>query len=343
METLNAVQAPKMVVVYENKDITANVAPSLIELAYTDYMEGESDSVELVLEDADRRWQNGWYPQHGDTVSVQLGYADAPLLPCGEFEIDEVELEGPPDIIRIKGLAAGVKRSVRTRNGRAYENTTLGDIAKTIAQRNKLTLEGKIDPVKIDRITQVYETDLTFLKRVADAYGYSFAVRGKKLCFFKRSELKTAKPTLVIRRQDVTTYRFQDKVRGVVTAATVAYHDPKTKKTKKATVKDKQAKGNAHSADELKLNVRAENEQQARLKADAALDRANEDQTGGSLTMPGQVKLLSGVNVRLEGFGVMDGKYTITRAQHRVTRSSGYGTDVELKRVRDPEQGAEKK
>jgi phage protein D len=329
-------------VVYERQDITANVTPSLIELEYTDYMEGESDSVCLTLEDADRRWQNAWYPKFGDTLAVEIGFTGAPLLPCGEFEIDEVELDGPPDTIRIKALAAGIRRSVRTRHGRAYENVTLGDIAKTIAQRNKLTLEGTIEPIKIERLTQVFETDLTFLKRVAEVYGYRFAVRGRKLCFFKRSELKAAAPTLVIRRQDVTRYRFQDKVRGVVTACATAYHDPKSKRVMSATVKDPEAAGNARSADELKINMRTENDSQARLQADAALDRANEDQTGGSLSLPGETRLMSGVNVKLEGFGAMDGKYTITRASHRISRSSGYGTDIEVKRVRDPTLGAVK-
>ena len=54
------------------------------------------------------------------------------------------------------------------------------------------------------------------------------------------------------------------------------------------------------------------------------------------------LKLMSGVNVRLEGFGKMDGKYTITQARHRVSRNSGYGTEVDIKRVRDPAQGATK-
>lgn len=341
--SLSTIPEPKVIVIYERRDITTVISPALIEISYTDFMEGESDSVEILLEDVDRRWQNAWYPQHGDMVSVQLGYANGPLLPCGDFEVDEVELEGPPDTIRIKGLAAGVKRSVRTYNGRAYENTTLADIARTVAQRNKLKLSGTIEAVKISRVTQVYETDLTFLKRVAESYGYSFSVRGDKLTFFKRAELKKAESTLTITRQDVTSFRFRDKVHGVVVAATVSYHDPKTKKTKKATVKDKEAKHNAHSADELKRNVRAENEQQAQLKADAALDLANEDQTGGGLTLPGEVRLMSGVNVLLVGFGAMDGKYTVTQARHRVSRSSGYGTEVDLKRVRDPEQGAEKK
>jgi phage protein D len=334
------VSTPRLVVVYEHQDITAHVGPSLIDFEYADYMEGESDSVSLALEDVDRRWQAAWYPQFGDTLRVELGYTGAPLLPCGEFEIDEVELSGPPDTVRIKALAAGIKRSVRTRNGRAYENVTLGEVAKTIAKRNKLTLEGTIEPIRIERLTQVYETDLTFLKRVADLYGYSFAVRDRKLCFFKRTELKAAAPTLVIHRRDVTSYRFQDKVRGVVVACTTAYHDPKTKAVKTATVEDQQAPGNAHSADELKLNTRAENEQQARLQADAALDKANEDQTGGSLSLPGQTALTAGVNVRIDGFGAMDGKYTVTRASHRISRSSGYSTDIEVKRVRDPALGA---
>ena len=339
METLK-VSAPQVLVVYENKDISAHISPVLIDLAYVDFMEGESDSVNLTLEDAERRWQDAWYPQHGDVVDVKIGLVGEPLLPCGKFEVDEIEFDGPPDVIRIKALAAGVKRSVRTRNGRAYENTTLGDVAKTVAQRNKLKLTGTIEPVKIARVTQVYETDLTFLKRVAESYGYSFSVRGDKLCFVKRAELKAAAPTLVIRRQDVTTYHFRDKVHGVVTAATVSYHDPRTKKVKKAMVKDTQANGNQHSSDELKLNVRAENEQQARLKADAALDRANEDQTGGTLTMPGQVKLMAGVTVTLEDFGKMNGKYVVTQARHRVSRNSGYSTEVDVKRVRDPKQGA---
>jgi phage protein D len=332
---ISGVPTPKTIIVYEGKDITLAISPALIEISYTDNMEGESDSVEMTLEDTERRWQNQWYPSHGDVVNVQLGYLDSPLLPCGDFEVDEIELEGPPDTIRIKALAAGIKRSVRTRNGRAFDQTTLEAIAKQVAERNKLTLDGTIETVNIARVTQVYETDLTFLKRVAEEYGYSFSIRGSKLTFFKRADLKKAAPTLTIHRQSVSSFRFHDKVHGVAAQGTASYFDPKTKEVKTATVEDPTAEGNAHSADELKLNVRAEDEQQAKLKADAALDKSNEDQTGGSLTLPGEVRLMSGVNVTLVGFGKMSGKYTVTQARHRISRNSGYGTEVDLKRVRD--------
>jgi hypothetical protein len=335
------VPAPKVVVTYEGKDITANITPSLIEVNYTDFMEGESDTVELVLEDVDRRWQNAWYPKHGDQVKVQIGYEDAPLLPCGAFEIDEVSLDGPPDVVRIKALSAGVKRSVRTYQGRSFENTTLLKIAKDVAHRNKLKTSLKIEHVAIRYVAQVYETDLGFLDRLLAQYGYSSTVREDVLTVVKRTDLKAVKPTLTIDRTDVSSYRFRDKVHGIFKESQANYHDPHSKTLKTGKSKDPAAKRNRTSADTLKINVRVENDSQARLKADAALDRANEDQTGASLTMFGNVRLMAGVNLQLTGFGRMDGKYTITQSRHRFSRGTGYGTEVELKRVRDPAQGAQ--
>ncbi|MEX3614146.1 MAG: hypothetical protein VB141_10450 [Burkholderia gladioli] len=81
---------------YQKKDITAAITPYLIDVTYTDRSDGESDSVEITVEDTDRRWQNAWYPTHGDTLTVAIGYAGETLLPCGVFEIDEIELDAPP-------------------------------------------------------------------------------------------------------------------------------------------------------------------------------------------------------------------------------------------------------
>lgn len=334
------IHEPTVTIKWSGKDVTGDITPFLIDVTYTDFMEGESDSIEFSLEDAQGSWIGPWYPQFGDTIEAWIGYRDDTMLPCGVFEIDEIEFSGPPDVVRVKALAAGVKRSVRTRNGRAYENTTLADIAATIARRNKLKLIGKIEKIAIQRVTQVYETDLVFLKRLAEEYGYSFAVRGGYLNFFKRADLKTSKPTLVITRSDVTRYRARDKVHGVAAVATVNYHDPRTKKTRKHKVTDKAAKTNAHGTDELKVIARAESQEQAKLKANAAIDRQNEDQTSMTLTMPGNVKVVAGINVSIVGFGHYDGKYTVTQSRHSLGRSAGFGTEAELKRVRDPEQGA---
>lgn len=114
------VDAPLVLLQYDNKDITADISPLLQELTYTDNLEGESDSLDIRLEDADGRWISAWYPQHGDTITAQLGYTGSPLLACGVFEIDEIELEGPPDTVIAKALAVRVKHSAYTCNRHLY-------------------------------------------------------------------------------------------------------------------------------------------------------------------------------------------------------------------------------
>lgn len=333
-----------VVVQYKQKDITTAIAPDLISLTYTDRIGGAADSVEIRLQDSELRWQNAWYPGFGDVLTVSIGYAGQKLLPCGDFEIDEIELEGPPDVVTVKALGAGVKRAVRSRRGRAYENTTLGAIAATVAQRNKLALKGKIETIRIARVTQAFETDLAFLDRIAREYGYQFSVRGSAMTFYKRSDLKSSASVMTIARQDIHHYHFHDKVHEIYVASTVSYHNARQKKLHKKRHVDPSSKLSAYdhySVDELNLNVRAEDDTQANLKAQAALERANDDQTQMTLDVDGNSKLAAGVNVTIAGFGKVGGKYSITQSTHTFSREDGYKTSVETKRVREASDGAQ--
>lgn len=325
---------PTLVVTYQNKNITADISQFLLDATYTDVLEGESDSLEISLSDTEGRWLNAWYPTHGDSISLKIGYQNAPLLACGDFEIDEISLDGAPDVVKIKALAAGVTRAVRTHKGKAYEHTNLRDIAATVAKHNKLKLLGTIEPIAITRVTQVFETDLTFLKRLAAEYGYSFSMRGANLTFFKRAALKAEATILSLARTDLATYSFRDKVHGVVAAASVNYHDPHKKLTRIVVAQDGKTTSNKTSADTLKLNIKAENDVQAKHKATAALDRANEEQTVANFSLMGNVKLVAGINVAITSFGKMDGKYQVIKSTHTFSRGNGYSTDIELKRVR---------
>lgn len=333
-----SVPMPLVQIIYQSRDISADIAPYVTSVEYTDALEGESDSLDIRLEDSDLRWQNDWYPDHGDVINAKIGYMHAVMLPCGDFEVDEVELEGSRsggDEVSIKALAAGVKSATRTKNGKAFDDTTLKGIAQIIAKKHKLKLQGEIDNIKITRVTQAFETDLGFLKRVAAEYGYAFSIRGQSLCFFKREQLKNVKPIVLISRTDVLSYRLRDKVKEVVKDAKTTYHNPKTKAHVTHTSKDEASEksNNRHSTDTHKVHVRAENPQQAKLKSQAALDKKNEDQTVGELSLIGSPVLVSGINVQLQGFGKFDGKYTIHKSRHTTSRS-GYTTAIELKRVR---------
>ena len=342
------VPRPVFVIRYDQKDITNDLTPYVRAVTYTDYLSGQSDTLEVELEDVDGRWLDTWYPGKGDTLSADIGYDNAPLLPCGSFEIDEIEFSFPPSVVVIKALSTGVKKSVRTHQGRAYENTTLAAIAQRLAKRNKLTLIGKIREIRIDRVTQYMEADVAFLTRLAREFGYAFKIAGTKLVFSELAELRSTDAALVLALQDLSQLNLRDKIKDVVQEVKQKYHNPKTKKLEVYGVKDGQVQvvgqsdakgkdsGQQVSADTHKMSARAGSKATAQVKAQAALDASNLQQTAGSMATTGNTKLVAGNTVDLQRCGKLGGKYLIESARHRMERGSGYITELEIKRVALP-------
>ncbi len=91
-----AVPVPSYVLTYEQTNITQNISPYVTAITYVDHLQGESDELEIELEDSDGRWMNGWYPDQGDILNAKIGYSGSALLPLGDFEIDELSISGPP-------------------------------------------------------------------------------------------------------------------------------------------------------------------------------------------------------------------------------------------------------
>lgn len=146
---MEAIISPLFSVVYAGKDITKDVTQNMISVTYSDRLQGQSDEVELVLDDTDGKWSNDWYPEKGDQIDLELGYEDM-MVACGRFEIDEVEIQGPPSTITIRALAAGINSPLRTKRSQAHEDQTLKQLAETVASRHGLTVvDGTISTTKI--------------------------------------------------------------------------------------------------------------------------------------------------------------------------------------------------
>lgn len=329
-----AVPEPLFAVSYNTRDITADLQPFLLSVRWSADLYGkEADSMELTLEDSDGRWQNAWYPRKGDTLELRIGYRGA-QVPCGSFEIDEIELSGPPSQVQIKALAAGVMKDLRTHKGHAYEGTTLAGVVRTVAARHKLRVVGDIEDIPVRRITQAHEQDLKFLKRLAQEYGYAFNVRGDALTFVPLEGLRAAAAVTVLRPGDVGRYSFRDKIKDTPGSASVKYHDPKTKALVSYELNSEGEVVPRASADSLKLTTRAESPRQAKAKARSALKRAQDAATVCNCTLWGTPQLVAGVNVELEDFGQLSGRYQVARSSHNIDRSNGYTTELEMHRVK---------
>lgn len=327
--------APKCEIRYNGKAITEDIAPFLLAVSYTDHLEGESDEIEIQVADTMGRWRTAWYPGLGDTLQLSLGYQDQPMLACGSFELDQIEFNAPPDVVTLRALAAGVTKATRTKRSKGYEQTTLAAIAQDVAQRHGWTLVGTPPAVAIDRSTQYKETDVAFLNRLAAQFGASFKITGEKLVFTALAERRASAAVVTLVPEQVTTWRFTDKIKGVYQSAKVKYHDPKTRRLVEAEVENvgPETAGRRASADELRVTARAKQPATAQTQAQAALEQSNLDKLTGTITLPGDVRLVAGVTLALADWGRLAGTWLVQSARHTLDRNAGYATELELKRL----------
>jgi uncharacterized protein len=330
----------KYTVLYENKNITNDISKYMLSITYNDKKQGESDEIDIQLEDVDGLWQNSWYPEKGAKLTVTLAG-----IKCGVFEIDEIELSGPPDIVNIRGMATGIKNTLRTKKSDAHENKTLKQIAEKVSQKNDLTISGDIPDINIGRVTQNRETDLAFLKRISQDYGIVFSVRENIITFMSLYDLQKRNVSFTIDKTDLKTYSLKDKSAEGVSSTKVKHTNPKKNEKIEADlayekwVSDEGSKyPDVANKDVKVVSTRVENKQQAEAKAKAAMNLAATNQFEGRLSMQGHNLALSGNNFQLTGLGVLSGKYSIESSSHKLDRSGGHGVDLEIKRLQVSEK-----
>lgn len=332
-------------IIYNNKDITADITDHILNVSYTDKVAGETDEASITVQDSDGLWQNAWYPKKGATLQIEMEQ-DGRVLNCGTFTIDEIEMasdRSAGDIITIKGIAAAITKKLRTKRSTAHESKSLREIVNTIAAANGLTVQGTIDNITFDRKTQYNKTDLRFLKELADDYGYIFSIRDSTLIFTSVYELEKRTHVLSIDKTELTAWNITDKSAQVYKSAKVAYHNPAKNKTEyfeqQADTESDYATGETdidggNAADSLTIKTRVENKQQAEAVAKSKLHQKNTVEADGSMSMPGNPLLVSGNNFELTGMGTLSGINHILTATHTIDRSSSYTTSVEVKRVK---------
>jgi|GEM_PF-3014141 len=220
---------PQWILSYDGKDISADIAPMTTQVTYTDYVHGKSDEIEIQLEDGNSKWRNLWYPSEGDTLNLAIGYVGQALLGCGTFEIDEIELGHSSRTATIRGLAVPVSAPMRSRLTFAYDDVTLRDVVEQVAARRSLSVVGEIAELAFRRVTQANETDLGFLRRLAEQYGYVFSVRGSELVFYPLLDLESSDPIITLAHNDLkpgTSWR--GTAQETYVAAELSYMDPES-------------------------------------------------------------------------------------------------------------------
>lgn len=323
---------PTFSLIYMGVDISAELDPQTTAIRYTDNHHGKVDEIDVTVQDKDGRWKGSWKPEPGDTMSLTILDGKGGMLPCGEFEMDEPEASGDRggDTMTIRGLAAPISKPLRTAKTRAFEKQTLRAIVAKVTSENGLTLEGEIDALTFQRVTQRRERDLEFLTRLAEDTGHYFTVRGKRAVFTSITSVDGRAAALAISHAQIgmvlTRYRLKEQTTETYSKAKVRHLHDNDKTLIEAQEDDDQVK----TGDTLAITgERVESPAHAKALARSRLHFKNRKRRSGSVSLVGDVRALAGVVIDMAGFGKYSGRYLIDRSTHEMTRD-GYTTEAEL-------------
>ncbi len=315
-------------------DVGAEFFSHVLDFTWTDNLHGTADEIAVRLRDDVGLWRGPWRPDEGDIVIAAIGYKGGAMMPCGAYQVDIPEASGSRgnDIINFRATSAFPDKDQRTQKSKGSEKTDLKKIIDETAKPLGYTVSGNIEPIPFEFKRQRRERDLSFIKRLAEDFGYFVAIKHRQLVFFKREELEAMGPVRVFELAEptlITKWRAKDQSAQTYKKAKVSYLDPVKKKLIKAEVEDSSVKG----GDELKIDERVENEDQAKKLAKGRLAKANEDKRTANLTLVGDPMMVAGLVIALgASFGRYAGKYLIHKAVHS-TKRANYTTQLDLKGI----------
>lgn len=326
----------EVVIIYEGKNISKDIAPYLLSFTYTDNASDKADDISFSLEDRKRLWVDDWFPTKGDKVkaSIVVHEWDAPdkteSLPCGTFEIDEISISGPPNTVTIKGISTLVSKPMRQeKHTNAWENIKLSSIAGDMANKNGLKLfwDSKKDPL-FERLDQVEMSDLEFFCGLAKDYGVAVKVTDTQLVCYDKEEYEEKSPVGELKFGDkkLISWSFSSKAAGTYKAARLQYHDPV--KNTNIDVTEESEDETEGTGRTLEINQKVDTIDDAKKIAQERLKSANKKEITSNLTLMGDLRFVGGNNIKISGFGAFDGDYVIEKATHSV--SGSYTTKLDL-------------
>lgn len=314
-------------VTIDGKDITDRVRPRLSSITLTASRQDHADQLDLEFEDTDGKTA---LPRKGVTAEVMIGFEGTGISLQGSYIVDEVEHEGPPDKISVRGRSARVSAGLATRKERSWSNTTIGHVVNVIAGEHSLTprVSAKLASQTVQQIDQT-ESDMALLRRLGKQWDAVATVKHGCLIFAPIGQVETAsgKPlaTLTLTRADGDHHHYQAIDRTAYTGIRARWHDVGAAQGHTAL-----AGKNGH----VKI-LRGDyaSEEDAKRAAEAEFARVKRGAATFELTLAiGRPDVYPEMPVVLKGWKdeICAIDWIIASASHRLDGSGGYTTSLHL-------------
>lgn len=174
---------PRVEVSIDGVPVAGHFYERLLSLTVTDEEGMKSDTVDIELNDGPPNFLA--IPRKGAIISVKMGFGDD-LVPKGVFTADKVNVDCLPYKMSISGKAADLRSGkLKERQERSWDKSKLGDILSQIASESGLTpaIDDDLADFEYDWLAQQDESNINFLRRLAERHNGLFAVKQRRLIF----------------------------------------------------------------------------------------------------------------------------------------------------------------
>ncbi|MFB0692540.1 phage late control D family protein [Agrobacterium pusense] len=174
---------PRVEVSIDGVPVAGHFYERLLSLTVTDEEGMKSDTVDIELNDGPPNFLA--IPRKGAMISVKMGFGDD-LVPKGIFTADKVNVDCLPYKMSISGKAADLRSGkLKERQERSWDKSKLGDILSQIASESGLTpaVDDDLADFEYDWLAQQDESNINFLRRLAERHNGLFAVKQRRLIF----------------------------------------------------------------------------------------------------------------------------------------------------------------
>lgn len=326
---------PGFMVIANDANITADIAARFSSMTITDAVGFESDMLEIVITDDPQNPVA--LPPTGAELTVSIGY-DGALTNMGVFVVDEIELNGWPANMVIRGRASVQteskqgKTSLLTQKSRSWkEGTTIGDVVKKIASEHSMQpqVSDSLTSLKIPHTDQTDESDLSFLVRLSRRYDAVCKPAGGKLLFVKRGE-SDLQPITIMATQG-SSYTMTLSRRESPGTVIAYWHSKKQAKKNEVKVGDGEPV--------RRLRHAYSDEATAKAAAQAELDARKRGEQKLSLTLPGDPSYSAEAPLITMGFRPdVDGDWLSCSVTHTIDKQTGYSSQIEAEKPNQSEE-----
>lgn len=305
-------------------------------ITFTEVASGATDSFDITMHDINRHWINDWIVDKGTSLNAKiiLKNWDKPgedrEVDCGEFLVDSLQVKGMPLEVTLKSVAIPVNG---TKNTKKWEKISVSAIAQDICDHLGVELIYYAEDIVVKSIQQSQQTDIEFLFRLCNQYGFGMKVYKHQIVIFDRAEQDKGDIVAVYSLPSICeSFTLTDNEEGTYTGVKMAYK----------LEGDDTEHQYTYGTDEkmIVIDSPASSVREAEIKSEAALYNANSSAVKLKFSSMGGLAMYANTNYYFTDLGGYSGKYAIDKATHSITPNGVYKVSYEAHAISLEKDGA---